>query len=542
MQCFQGKSVYKGIAMGPIVVLKKNDYQVKRIRIEDTEAEVKRMDEALKASQEQLQKLYDKAVREVGEASAAIFEVHQMMLEDEDYLEAIQNMIRTEQVNAEYAVAVTGDNFAEMFASMDDDYMKARSADIKDISERLVRNLSGQGDVDLSSIEPSVIVADDLSPSETVQMDKDKILAFVTVHGSTNSHTAILARMMNIPALIGVKMNLEAFQSGMTAVVDGFQGIVTFDPDEETKVQTETKMQEEAEKLKLLQELKGKENVTLDGRKINIYANIGSVGDIGYVMENDAGGIGLFRSEFLYLGRNDFPTEEEQFQAYKQAVQMMAGKKVIIRTLDIGADKQVDYFNLGNEDNPAMGYRAIRICLRQPEIFKTQLRALLRAAVYGNLSIMYPMITSTEEVKKIYEIVAEVEEELKAQEIQYKIPEQGIMIETPAAAIISDKLAEMVDFFSIGTNDLTQYTLAIDRQNEKLDEFYNPHHEAILRMIQMVVDNAHKCGKWAGICGELGADATLTEQFVRMGLDELSVAPSMVLKLRKIVREMKVEE
>ena len=542
MQCFQGKSVYKGIAMGPIVVLKKNDYQVKRTRIEDTEAEVKRVDEALKASQEQLQKLYDKAVREVGEASAAIFEVHQMMLEDEDYLEAIQNMIRTEQVNAEYAVAVTGDNFAEMFASMDDDYMKARSADIKDISERLVRNLSGQGDVDLSSIEPSVIVADDLSPSETVQMDKDKILAFVTVHGSTNSHTAILARMMNIPALIGVKMDLEAFQSGMTAVVDGFQGIVTFDPDEETKAQTETKIQEEAEKLKLLQELKGKENITLDGRKINIYANIGSVGDIGYVMENDAGGIGLFRSEFLYLGRNDFPTEEEQFQAYKQAVQMMAGKKVIIRTLDIGADKQVDYFNLGNEDNPAMGYRAIRICLRQPEIFKTQLRALLRAAVYGNLSIMYPMITSTEEVKKIYEIVAEVEEELKAQEIQYKIPEQGIMIETPAAAIISDKLAEMVDFFSIGTNDLTQYTLAIDRQNEKLDEFYNPHHEAILRMIQMVVDNAHKCGKWAGICGELGADATLTEQFVRMGLDELSVAPSMVLKLRKIVREMKVEE
>ena len=542
MQCFQGKSVYKGIAMGPVVVLRKNDYQVKRTRIEDAEAEAARVDVALKASQEQLQKLYDKAVKEVGEASAAIFEVHQMMLEDEDYLEAIQSMIRTEQVNAEYAVAVTGDNFAEMFASMDDDYMKARSADIMDISERLVRNLSGQGDVDLSSIEPSVIVADDLSPSETVQMDKDKILAFVTVHGSTNSHTAILARMMNIPALIGVKMNLEELQTGMTAVVDGFGGKVTFEPDEELKAQTEARMQEEEEKLKLLQELKGKENITLDGRKINIYANIGSVGDIGYVMENDAGGIGLFRSEFLYLGRNDFPTEEEQFQAYKQAVQMMAGKKVIIRTLDIGADKQVDYFNLGNEDNPAMGYRAIRICLKQPEIFKTQLRALLRAAVYGNLSIMYPMITSTEEVKRIYEIVAEVEEELKAQEIQYKIPEQGIMIETPAAAIISDRLAEMVDFFSIGTNDLTQYTLAIDRQNEKLDEFYNPHHEALLRMIQMVVDNAHKCGKWAGICGELGADVTLTEQFVRMGLDELSVAPSMVLKLRKIVREMKVEE
>ena len=542
MQSYQGKSVYKGIAMGPVVVLKKNDYQVKRTRIEDPEAEIKRVDEALEKSKEQLQKLYDKAVQEVGEASAAIFEVHQMMLEDDDYLEAIQNTIRTEQINAEYAVAATGDNFAEMFASMDDDYMKARSADIKDISERLVRNLSGQDDADLSSIEPSIIVADDLSPSETVQMDKDKILAFVTVHGSTNSHTAILARMMNIPALIGVDMNLEEIHTGMEAVVDGFQGTVIFEPDETVKAQTTEKMAEEAEKLRLLQELKGKENVTLDGHKINIYANIGSVGDIGYVMENDAGGIGLFRSEFLYLGRNDFPTEEEQFQAYKQAVQMMAGKKVIIRTLDIGADKQVDYFNLGNEDNPAMGYRAIRICLKQPEIFKTQLRALLRAAVYGNLSIMYPMITSTEEVKKIYEIVAEVEEELKAQEIQYKIPEQGIMIETPAAAIISDKLAEMVDFFSIGTNDLTQYTLAIDRQNEKLDEFYNPHHEAILRMIQMVVDNAHKCGKWAGICGELGADATLTEQFVRMGLDELSVAPSMVLKLRKIVREMKVEE
>ena len=541
MQSYQGKSVYKGIAMGPVVVLKKNDYQVKRTRIEDPEAEIKRVDEALEKSKEQLQKLYDKAVQEVGEASAAIFEVHQMMLEDDDYLEAIQNTIRTEQINAEYAVAATGDNFAEMFASMDDDYMKARSADIKDISERLVRNLSGQDDADLSSIEPSIIVADDLSPSETVQMDKDKILAFVTVHGSTNSHTAILARMMNIPALIGVDMDLEELHTGMEAVVDGFQGTVIFEPDETVKAQTTEKMAEEAEKLRLLQELKGKENVTLDGHKINIYANIGSVGDIGYVMENDAGGIGLFRSEFLYLGRNDFPTEEEQFQAYKQAVQMMAGKKVIIRTLDIGADKQVDYFNLGNEDNPAMGYRAIRICLKQPEIFKTQLRALLRAAVYGNLSIMYPMITSTEEVKKIYEIVAEVEEELKAQEIQYKIPEQGIMIETPAAAIISDRLAEMVDFFSIGTNDLTQYTLAIDRQNEKLDEFYNPHHEALLRMIQMVVVNAHKCGKWAGICGELGADTTLTEEFVRMGLDELSVAPSMVLKLRKIVREMEVE-
>lgn len=542
MQCFQGKSVYKGIVMGPVAVLKKNDYQVKRARIEDPEAEVKRVKEAVEISKKQLGRLYDKAVREVGEASAAIFEVHQMMLEDEDYLESMENMIRTELVNAEYAAAATGDNFAEMFAAMDDEYMKARSADVKDISERLVRNLSGEGDNDLSSMEPSVIVADDLSPSETVQMDKEKILAFVTVHGSTNSHTAILARMMNIPALIGVPMDLNGLKTGMTAVVDGFSGQVIFEPEEDVRKETEKRMQEEAEKQKLLEELKGKENITPDGRKINIYANIGSVGDLGYVMENDAGGIGLFRSEFLYLGRNDFPTEEEQFQAYKQAVQTMAGKKVIIRTLDIGADKQVEYFNLGKEENPALGYRAIRICLKQPEIFKAQLRALFRAAVYGNLSVMYPMITSTEEVEKIYAIVAEVEEELKKQEVQYKIPEQGIMIETPAAVMISDRLAEMVDFFSIGTNDLTQYTLAIDRQNEQLDDFYNPHHEAVLRMIRMVVENAHKCGKWAGICGELGADLTLTEQFVRMGVDELSVAPSMILKLRKVVREMKAEE
>ena len=542
MQYFQGKSVYKGIVMGPVAVLKKNDYQVKRARIEDPEAEVKRVKEAVEISKKQLGRLYDKAVREVGEASAAIFEVHQMMLEDEDYLESMENMIRTELVNAEYAAAATGDNFAEMFAAMDDEYMKARSADVKDISERLVRNLSGEGDNDLSSMEPSIIVADDLSPSETVQMDKEKILAFVTVHGSTNSHTAILARMMNIPALIGVPMDLNGLKTGMMAVVDGFSGQVIFEPEEDVQKETEKRMQEEAEKQKLLEELKGKENVTPDGRKINIYANIGSVGDLGYVMENDAGGIGLFRSEFLYLGRNDFPTEEEQFQAYKQAVQTMAGKKVIIRTLDIGADKQVDYFNLGKEENPALGYRAIRICLKQPEIFKAQLRALFRAAVYGNLSVMYPMITSTEEVEKIYAIVAEVEEELKKQEVQYKIPEQGIMIETPAAVMISDRLAEMVDFFSIGTNDLTQYTLAIDRQNEQLDDFYNPHHEAVLRMIRMVVENAHKCGKWAGICGELGADLTLTEQFVRMGVDELSVAPSMILKLRKVVREMKAEE
>lgn len=538
MMRFTGKAVYKGIVMGPVVVLENRDYQVKRRKIEDAQEEAARVNAAGERAKEQLQQLYEKAVREVGEASAAIFEVHQMMLEDEDYLDAIHNMIQTEMVNAEYAVAVTGDNFSEMFASMDDDYMKARAADVKDISNRLVRNLYGKEDVDFDSMEPSIIVADDLSPSETVQMDKDKILAFVTVHGSSNSHTAILARMMNIPALIGVPLDLEEVRTGMKAIVDGFSGEVIFDPSEELCSETAARMQEEEEKLKLLQTLKGKEDVTLDGRKISLYANIGSVGDVGYVLENDAGGIGLFRSEFLYLGKNDFPTEEEQLQAYKQVVQMMAGKKVIIRTLDIGADKQVDYFNLGEEENPALGYRAIRICLKQPDIFKTQLRALFRAAVFGNLSIMYPMITATEEVERIYEIVKEVEQELQQEQIPYKIPEQGIMIETPAAVMVSDELAEMVDFFSIGTNDLTQYTLAIDRQNEKLDEFYNPHHKAILKMIKIVVENAHKCGKWAGICGELGADLTLTEEFLRMGVDELSVAPSMILKIRKQIREM----
>lgn len=542
MMKFTGKSVYKGIVMGPVAVLKNNDEVVKRKKIEDADEEIKRVEEAAAQAAEQLQKLYEKAVKEVGEASAAIFEVHQMMLEDDDYRDAIQNMIRTEMVNAEYATAVTGDNFAEMFSSMDDEYMRARAADIRDISNRLVRNLQGGMELDFAEMDPSIIIADDLSPSETVQMDKEKILAFVTVHGSTNSHTAILARMMNIPALIGVNMNLGEIQNGMRAIVDGFKGEVVFDPTEELCSETEVRIKEEKEKLQLLQTLKGKENVTLDGKKIHIYANIGSVGDVGYVLENDAGGIGLFRSEFLYLGRDDFPAEEEQFQAYKQVVQTMAGKKVIIRTLDIGADKQVDYFNLGKEDNPAMGYRAIRICLKQPDIFKTQLRALLRAAVFGNLSIMYPMITSVEEVKRIYEIVEEVKQELETAQIPFKIPEQGIMIETPAAVMISDELAELVDFFSIGTNDLTQYTLAIDRQNEKLDDFYNPHHKAILRMIRMVVDNAHKAGKWAGICGELGADPSLTETFARMGVDELSVAPSMVLKLRKTIREMRYAE
>ena len=538
MQCLKGKSVYKGIAMGKISVLKKDDYIVKRTKIEDTQAEIQRVKAAVAASQEQLQKLYEKAVKEVGEASAAIFEVHQMMLEDEDYSESIENIITTEMVNAEYAVASTGDNFSEMFASMDDDYMKARAADIKDISKRLVKNLSGHGGDGIDLEEPVIVVADDLSPSETVQMDKDKILAFVTVHGSANSHTAILARMMNIPALIGVDMNLETLTTGVEGAVDGFTGEFYIEPTEEVKTSIQTKIEEEKEKRALLQTLKGKENVTKSGKTIKLFANIGSVSDMGYVLENDAGGIGLFRSEFLYIGRNELPGEEEQFQAYRQAVQNMAGKKVIIRTLDIGADKQADYLQIPQEENPALGYRAIRICLTQPEIFKVQLRALFRASAYGNLSIMYPMITSVEEVEQIQQIVCEVKQELKEAGIPYKDVEEGVMIETPAAVMISDDLAKMVDFFSIGTNDLTQYTLAIDRQNEKLDPFYKPHHKAILRMIKMVVDNAHKEGKWAGICGELGADPDLTEIFVKMGVDELSVAPSMILKLRKIIREM----
>lgn len=538
MECLKGKSVYKGVAFGKISVLKKDDYVVKRVKIEDTQAELQRVEEAVEASKQQLQKLYEKALKEVGEASAAIFEVHQMMLEDEDYKESIENIISTQQVNAEYAVASTGDNFSQMFASMDDDYMRARAADIKDISNRLVKNLSGQSADVMDLDEPVIVVADDLSPSETVQMDKEKILAFVTVHGSANSHTAILARMMNIPALIGVDMDLEALHTGTEAAVDGFHGEFFVDPSEEVKERIQRKIEEEKEKQELLQQLRGKENVTKGGRYINLYANIGSVADMGYVLENDAGGIGLFRSEFLYIGRNELPDEEEQFQAYKQAVQNMAGKKVIIRTLDIGADKQADYLNIEKEENPALGYRAIRICLAQPEIFKTQLRALFRASAYGNLSIMYPMITSTEEVAQIQAIVQEVKEELKTDGIPYNDVEEGIMIETPAAVMISDELAKMVDFFSIGTNDLTQYTLAIDRQNEKLDRFYNPHHKAILKMIQMVVDSAHQEGKWAGICGELGADPELTETFVRMGVDELSVAPSMILKLRKIIREM----
>lgn len=535
---YTGKSVYKGTAIGEIRVLKKKDSLVKRVHIDDVEAELTRLEGAKQQTLSQLQSLYEKALQEVGEANAAIFEVHQMMLEDEDYQDAILGMIRNEEVNAEYAVAVTGDNFAEMFANMDDEYMQARSADIKDISNRLVGNLSGEEQMDWDTMEPSIIVADDLTPSETVQMDKKKILAFVTVHGSTNSHTAILARMMNIPALIGVPLPLEELHSGTQAIVDGKNGVIYLEPDAAQIAKAEEAQKQEKEQQNLLATYKGRETVTKSGKKIHLYANIGSVSDVAYVLENDAEGIGLFRSEFLYLGRDALPDETEQFNAYRQVLQMMAGKKVIIRTLDIGADKNADYLELGHEDNPAMGYRAIRICLEQPDIFKTQLRALLRAAKFGNLSIMYPMITSVEEVMSIKEIVKEVEKELQEENLPYAIPEQGIMIETPAAVMMSAELAEHVDFFSIGTNDLTQYTLAIDRQNSRLDRFYNPHHEAVLRMIQMTIDGAHKHGKWVGICGELGADTTLTERFITMGIDELSVSPSMVLGVRSKICEM----
>ena len=554
MEKYIGKSVYKGTAIGPINVLKKSDGIVKRQHVEDVAAELQRLEDAKKQAQAQLGALYEKALQEVGEVNAQIFEVHQMMLEDEDYQDAIHSMIETEELNAEYAVAVTGDNFAEIFANMDDEYMQARSADVKDISNRLarteqdgkepdglnrlIRNLSGEEELDWAHMEPSIIVADDLTPSETVQMDKRKILAFVTVHGSTNSHTAILARMMNIPALIGVPVELDSLHSGTMGIVDGKDAVFCVDPDEATIAAAHEMQARAAEQKRLLANYKGRPSVTKSGRKVNVYANIGSVSDVAYVQENDAEGIGLFRSEFLYLGKTALPDETEQFNTYRQVLQTMGGKKVIIRTLDIGADKNVDYLGLGKEDNPAMGYRAIRICLKQPDVFKTQLRALLRAAKYGNLAIMYPMIISVDEVLRIREIVAEVAAELKREQIPYAIPEQGIMIETPAAVMICEELAELVDFFSIGTNDLTQYTLAIDRQNEKLDEFYNPHHEAVLRMIQMTIDGAHKAGKWAGICGELGADTTLTERFVEMGIDELSVAPSMVLSVRSKICEM----
>lgn len=537
MKVLEGKSVFSGIAIGKISIFQKADTSVKRIHVEDVEAEVSRVDEAKATALAQLQKLYDKAVQEVGESGAAIFEVHQMMMEDGDYLDSISNIIRTEGVNAEYAVATTGDNFASMFASMDDDYMRARAADVKDISDRLVRVLSGHGDGDMEASEPSIIVAEDLAPSETVQMDKSKVLAFVTRKGSANSHTAILARTMNIPALINI--DYDDSVNGMMAIVDGKNGTLILEPDEETLKKYQELKDEDLRQRAMLKELKGKPTETKSGRKLHLYANIGSTADVASVLANDAEGIGLFRSEFIYLEKDNYPTEEEQFQIYKTVAQNMAGKKVIIRTLDIGADKQIDYFDMAHEENPAMGYRAIRICLDRPEVFKTQLRALFRAAMFGNISIMYPMIISVKEVLQIKEIVAEVKKEMTEQGIPFKEDvEQGVMIETPAAVMISDLLAKEVDFFSIGTNDLTQYTLAIDRQNAKLDNIYDSHHEAVLRMIQMVVDNAHKEGIWAGICGELGADTTLTERFVEMGLDELSVSPTLVLPVRKIVRDM----
>ncbi len=537
MRVLEGKSVFSGIAIGKISILQKVDTSVKRIHMDDPEAEVVRVDEAKSKAAMQLQKLYDKAVLEVGESGAAIFEVHQMMLDDEDYLDSIRNIIRTESVNAEYAVATTGDNFSAMFAQMDDDYMKARAADVKDISDRLIRVLAGCGDGDLEVSEPVIVVAEDLAPSETVQMDKSKVLAFVTRKGSSNSHTAILARTMNIPALINIEY--DDSMNGKMAVVDGRAGTLLVDPDAETLKKYENLRDEELRQRAMLKELKGKSTETKSGHKLHLYANIGSLSDVANVLANDAEGIGLFRSEFIYLEKDSYPTEEEQFQIYKTVAQNMAGKKVIIRTLDIGADKQIDYFQMDHEENPAMGYRAIRICLDRPEVFKTQLRALFRASVFGNISIMYPMIISVTEVKQIKAIVEEVKAELTEQGIPFKADvEQGVMIETPAAVMISDLLAKEVDFFSIGTNDLTQYTLAIDRQNAKLDHIYDSHHEAVLRMIQMVVDNAHKEGIWAGICGELGADTTLTERFVKMGLDELSVSPTFVLPVRKVIREI----
>ena len=530
MKIYEGKSVFYGIAIGKIRLLKKEKRNVVRTHIEDVEGEIARKNKAVSETDAQLKNLYEKALQEVGEVGAAIFEVHQVMLQDPDFQEAIENLIRTQEVNTEYAVATTSDNFANMFEMMDDDYMKARAADVRDISERLITVLSEET-VDLSSGEEAeIIVAEDLTPSETVQMDKSKVRSFVTRLGSANSHTAILARTMNIPALIGIDYEEEI--NGKTAVVDGFQGILIVDPDSETLLSYVKKEEEERSKQELLLTLKGKETVTKSGKAIQLYANIGGLSDLQYVLQNDAAGIGLFRSEFLYLQSDHFPTEDEQFQSYKTVAEVMAGKKVIIRTLDIGADKQIDYFGLEHEDNPALGYRAVRICLDQPDIFKTQLRALLRASMFGNISIMIPMIASVWEVRKVKEIMEEVKAELTSEGIPFKNVEFGIMIETPAAVMIADELAKEVDFFSIGTNDLTQYTLAIDRQNAKLDQFYDSHHPAVLKMIQMVIDSAHKAGIWAGICGELGADLTLTETFVKMGIDELSVSPAMVLPVR----------
>ena len=535
MKQYVGKSVFGGVAIGKIKVFSKEQMQVRRERVSDAEREIERYEAARETAMEQLGRLYEKALREVGEANAAIFEVHQMMLSDDDFNESVENMIRGNLVNAEYAVASTGDNFAKMFAAMDDEYMRERAADVKDISERVLRVLTGGAEEDAAE-EPAIIVAADLAPSETVQMNKELVLSFVTVQGSLNSHTAILARTMGIPALVGTALSPEELD-GRLGIVDGFTGTFYVDPDETTLAVMREKQAADLEKKRLLQELKGKDNITLDGKKILLYANIGNSKDLAAVLGNDAGGIGLFRSEFLYLERDSFPTEEEQFAIYKTVAETMAGKRVIIRTLDIGADKKCDYFELDREENPAMGLRAIRICLTRPEIFKTQLRALYRASAFGKIAIMFPMIISVEEVRKIKEIVEEIKAELTEQGIVFGQPELGIMVETPAAVMMSDELAKEVDFFSIGTNDLTQYTLAIDRQNEKLDRFYDPHHPAVLRQIRIVVDNAHKAGIWAGICGELGADPELTPLFLKMGVDELSVSPGSILPLRELIRK-----
>ncbi|MBD5450381.1 MAG: phosphoenolpyruvate--protein phosphotransferase [Lachnospiraceae bacterium] len=542
MEEYNGKSVFGGIAIGKLHIYNKKNLQVKRERVEDTEKEVERFDAAKDAAIRQLGELYEKAVASVGEANAAIFEIHQMMLQDDDYIESVENMIRSQQINAEYAVAMTGDNFANMFAAMDDDYMRGRAADVKDVSERVIAVLSGQDSEGMETDEPVIIVADDLAPSETVQMDKSKVLAFVTVHGSTNSHTAILARTMGIPALIGTPLPLDISMNGKPAVVDGDTGQVYVEPNEETLAKMQDKYEALQTKKQLLQTLKGKESVTIDGRKVMLYANIGNYKDLALVLENDAEGIGLFRSEFLYLESDHYPTEEEQLKVYRAVAETMAGKRVIIRTLDIGADKQVDYFEMPKEENPAMGCRAIRICLTRPEIFKTQLRALFRASAFGKIAIMYPMITSMAELERIKQIVAEVKEELTVSGVPFGEPEQGIMIETPAAVMISDQLAKEVDFFSIGTNDLTQYTLAIDRQNDQLDDFYDAHHQAVLRMIAMTVENAHKENIWCGICGELGADPELSKLFLSIGMDELSMSPGNILFIRKIIRETNVTE
>ena len=538
MITLEGKSVFGGVAIGKIQLYKRNEITIKRTRVEDVEAEVERFRNAKAKTLELLKGLYEKALEDVGEANAMIFEAHQLMLEDPDYVESIENIIRTQDVNAEYAIGATADNFAAIFEAMDDAYMQGRAADVRDVSERLLQALSSQNETVMVMDEPVIIAADDLVPSETVQLDKEKVLSFVTMYGSANSHTAILARTMNIPAVIGLGEALKEEYDGKVAIVDGVDGKVYIDPDEETMASMQKKQKKDQEQKELLNQLKGKENVTKSGQKVNVYANIGNLADVGAVLKNDAGGIGLFRSEFLYLESDTYPTEEQQFAVYKKVAETMAGKKVIIRTLDIGADKQVDYFKLDKEDNPALGYRAIRICLTRPEIFKTQLRALYRASAYGQISIMFPMIISVAEVKKIKEIVEEVKAELRTEGAAFREDvELGIMIETPAAVMVSRELAKEVDFFSVGTNDLTQYTLAIDRQNQKLEDFYDSHHPAVLAMIRMAAESAHAEGKWIGICGELGADVTLTETFLKMGIDELSVAPGMVLKVRQKIRE-----